>query len=186
MRSEDNMSNFGGWLFHCSPARFQLFRAIEDGAPINNWAAKQHRDEITDGDLAGLWVSGGVPGYPTGVYAVGTVRSAVWSGKVDQRYWVGGAPEPGQFVDIDFDRNIFHHPISVDELKSDQDFADALVLRMPRQTTFVLTASEWHAIERRLDKRRPTRTPRLVRHLQSLPPIQAPPGNGRAPHDHRR
>lgn len=127
--------NFGGWLFQCNPRKFRLFRAVEQGVPLDNWAVNQHRDEIAVGDRAALWISAGEPGYLAGVYGIGTVRSLRWRGRVDKRFWVASEAGPDEYVDLDFDRWIFHHPISVDELKRDPDFDDALILRMPRATT---------------------------------------------------
>ena len=102
------------------------------------------------------------------MYGVGTIRSTVWAGEVDRRYWQGQVPEPDRFIDIAFDRWVFHHPISVDELKSDQDFRDARILRMPRATNFALSVEQWNAIERRVTKRRPTASPTLARNIDSL------------------
>lgn len=136
--------------------------------PLENWSAKQHRTEMAVGDRAALWVSAGEPGYSAGVYGVGTILSLSWNGKVDRRFWVAEDPGPEKFVDIHFDRWIFHHPISVDELKRDRDFDDAPILRMARATNFLLSVDQWHAIERRVARRGPTAYPTLVRHLGSL------------------
>ncbi len=164
------VGNFGGWLFQCNPRMFQIFRAVADGEPLDNWSVKQHRDKMKAGDRSALWIGGGEPGYTAGVYAVGTIRSLSWSGVVDRRYWVAQQPGPRQFVDIDFDRWFFHHPIGVDELKRDADFMDAPILRMARATNFLLTTDQWLAIERRIARRRPTPYPTLARHVESLEP----------------
>ncbi len=108
------------------------------------------------------------PAIPPGVYALGSNRSLSWRGVVAQEYWAATEIGPEEFVDIDFDRWIFHHPISVDELKRDPDFDDASILRWRQATNFLIDSIQWHAIERRVNKRRPTDYPTLDRNQASL------------------
>lgn len=161
-----NSSQAGrSWLFQCNPKKFRIFDAVASSGPINNWAANQHKDEMTVGDRAALWISAGDPSYPSGVYALGTIRSLAYAGRVDGRYWIGEMPEPTTFVDIKFNRNVFHYPVSRDLLLTDPDFVNARLIRMPRETSSPLWSPEWRAVERRVQRRSPTKIPTLSRRL---------------------
>lgn len=149
------------WLVQCNPRKYRIFTAISLGRSIRTFSVNQYRDQMSIGDDVALWVSLGEPGYPSGVYAAGKIRSFHWPGRVDPQFWVANEPGPDTFVDIRFDRNIFHHPISCDELRHDRDFRSNLILRNARGTSFPVDPDEWHAIVRRLPRRHPTSRPRL-------------------------
>lgn len=146
------------WLFQIQPARYRIFDAVADGFAVDGLSARQHRSEINVGDGAVLWLSRSAS-YPAGVYAIGRVTSTFFDDRADG-YWTD-PPAPDTFVEVQMDRNVFHHPVSKDLLAHDPDFTTARILSMPRETSQVLTTPEWSAIERHVMRHRPTARPTL-------------------------
>ena len=113
------------WLLQHNPAR-----GVCDAATGGDWVIRRYRDRVAPGDDVALWMSG--PG--GGVVAVGTVVDEPHDGPY------------GTVIGVALPRS-FPRPITRDELRADERFRTALVLRMPAGgNPFPLSDAEWQAI----------------------------------------
>lgn len=135
------------WILQANPDSddgYRIHDALADGHGPRLWKVRYWRD-IAPGHNFALWVSG----ERRGVYALGVVTEPAMQrpGEPDQ-FWkkpeVGN--QPAWRIGIKTD-DILARPILADELAADQDFANALILRMPgRGNPFLLGQAEWCAI----------------------------------------
>jgi hypothetical protein len=119
------------WLLQHNPAKAGVCGLLRPGHTRGAWSIRRYRERIAAGDDVAVWVSG----RRGGVVALGSV--------VD-----GPHAEPGGgTVEVDLPRLFVDDPIGRDELRADERFADALVLRMPGGANpFPLTPPQWQAI----------------------------------------
>ncbi|WP_250002612.1 EVE domain-containing protein [Actinoplanes sp. M2I2] len=111
------------WLLQHNPAR--------GTCGSGEWTVRRYRELITAGDDVGLWLSG----RGGGVAAVGTITEAPHD----------------RLITVDFMRTFTDRLIGRDELRADDRFRDALVLRMPAGSNpFPLTAAQWQAVLERV------------------------------------
>lgn len=46
------------WIFKCNPEKYRLDDRLEDANPTLTWTVSRYRDEIGEGDIVFLWVTG--------------------------------------------------------------------------------------------------------------------------------
>jgi hypothetical protein len=148
---EGEMSN--NWILQGNSAtRWDIDRYAADHAGQTmreDWEVWQHLDEIQIGERVALWSAG----RSGGIVAVGEVCGTVFKGRFfDDGYWV---EPPGRELvwRVPLVVTWLREPIGQAELKSDPDFADALIVKMPHgKNPFRVKDEQWSAIERRLNR----------------------------------
>jgi len=142
------------WLLQCSPKVWDVFSWWADGdSDLDSWTVARHLSEIGKGDKFAFWVGG----EHAGVYAIGTVTGPAFSASTDgDGYWKQRPSGEVSAIPLAVDRYLFDAPISKATLAADPDFADALILRMPRTANPIrVTTTEWDALMRHLPSGRP-------------------------------
>jgi len=137
------MSN---WLFHGNPKRFPIIDDLRDGDADTNWVITQHLDDVSVGDNTALWVSGP----SAGVYAVGYITDAVFSGSKNED-WLDpddhGAE--GNFCPLHWTDILADRPVLKSDLLAAGGFEKARVIRQPfAGNPMLLTDAEWTLINR--------------------------------------
>src|SRR4051812_917894 len=95
------------WAFQCNVQRvYRLWDALRARQRINAWTARQHLGLMNVGDEVALYVAGGV-----GFVAAGTLTTLPFWGKPDG-FWKNPKTPQQDFVGVEFDRNVFHSPVS--------------------------------------------------------------------------
>ena len=135
----------------------------ETDEPLDHWTISQRLEEIHPGDDWALWVAG----RHAGVYALGTVASEPHLSDADDEYWVRPPAGAVHGVDLTTTHYLFDQPITKARLQADPDFADALILRMPRTANPIpLSDTEWAALRQHVGPQdrpqRPTATGPIV------------------------
>jgi hypothetical protein len=111
------------WLLQHNPAR--------GVCGSGDWTVRRYRELISAGDDVALWLSG----RGGGVAAVGAITE----------------PPHDGLITVDFTRWFPDRLIPRDELRHDERFRDALVLRMPGGSNpFPVTPGQWRAIVERV------------------------------------
>ncbi|MEU4675332.1 EVE domain-containing protein [Amycolatopsis sp. NPDC023774] len=138
------------WVLQCNPKKWDVWSWWENREePVTTWSVAQHLNDLRTGDRFALWISGAHPG----VHAVGTVTSEPYQTEDFDEYWAE-QPELRHVVDVRFDRFLFDHPLTKQELASDPAFANARITRMAYAANpTLLEPAEWAVIERRADRR---------------------------------
>lgn len=135
------------WLLQCSTKVWDVFSWWADGDDdLDSWTVARHLAEIGKGDKFAFWVGG----EHAGVYAIGAVTGPVFSSSTaGDKYWRQRPSGAVTAMPLVVDRYLFDAPITKTTLAADPDFADALILRMPRTANPVrMTATEWDALMR--------------------------------------
>lgn len=147
------------WLLVANPDVWDVWDWAESDEDFEGWTISQSYDEITNGDKVALWISGP----EAGIYAIGRTTSGaetfVPPTVNEARRWKK-KPDPARtrYVYADIDRYFFDHPIRKTERAADPDFANSLVLRMPRgRNPFPVTPTEWAALMRHTHQKNRTR-----------------------------
>lgn len=133
------------WILQCSPRVWDVFGWWEEADDeLHDWTVSRHLGDIQRGDRFAFWVGGS----EAGVYALGTIAGPPRQAKVGGRFWLK-PPAGGTswMVDLQTDQYFFDQPIPKSDLLRDPDFADALVIRMPRTANPIpVTDQQWRAI----------------------------------------
>jgi hypothetical protein len=132
------------WLLQHNPAKAGVCGLLRPGHNRGGWSIRRYRDRMAVGDDVAVWVSGS----RGGVVALGCVVGEPRTG-----------PD-GVTVEVDLPRLFLDEAIRRDDLRADERFADALVLRMPGGSNpFPLTPPQWQATRPARDRRIPTQAP---------------------------
>ena len=115
------------WLVQANPAKFDLFAAIEQGGPPENWSVNRYLDRIKPGDRIVFWVSGA----KGGVYGIGEVTSEPYDGRVNDEFAIDPNANWTTYVDFELYLDLFNDPILRSDLKSDVRFAGQTIIRIP-------------------------------------------------------
>jgi hypothetical protein len=133
------------WILQCNPRVWDFFAWWDESDELlSDWVIFRHLHAIGPGDRFALWIGGA----EAGVYAMGRVASAPYEGESDDQYWRQPRGVAWR-VKLDTERYLFDRPIYKTELLRDPDFADALIIRMPRTGNPIpVTAKQWMALAR--------------------------------------
>lgn len=132
------------WILQCNPKVWDVFRWWDESdEDLNRWSISRHLKEIKPRDRFAFWIGGAEPG----VYAMGLISTVPYLDQVSPDYWIEPPLEPSWFVDLTVKKYFFDPPIRKEVLRQDPDFADALVIRMPRTANPIpLTPKQWFAL----------------------------------------
>ena len=147
----DKNADVTHWLLQCSPRVWDVFEWWENSdGELDDWTVARHLNRINKGDTFAFWIGG----THAGIYAVGNVTGPPkLYGRVTGGYWKTPPRADQHLVPLKVTRYLFDEPILKSMLIHDRDFADALIIRMPRAGNPIeLTPKQWQAIVRRIDE----------------------------------
>jgi len=141
------------WIFQANPDRYDILNALLDPAlDKQGWMVNQHRDEIKQGDIALIWMSGKEAGF----YAVAEVISNpafFLDPPEEEKYWTS-EKDKGQSrlrVKIRIIKKLVNNPILRDELKNIKELVDLSILRFSQGTNFPVSQDEWKIIKTKIE-----------------------------------
>ncbi|WP_432854866.1 EVE domain-containing protein [Amycolatopsis sp. CA-161197] len=160
------------WVLQCNPKKWDVWSWWENREErVTTWSVAQHLNDLRTGDRFALWISGA----HAGVHALGTVTSEPYQTEDFDEYWAQ-RPALRHVVDVRFDRFLFDHPLTKQELTSDPAFANARIIRMTHAANpTLLEPAEWAVVEPPADRRgrssiaAPTETVVTSRPVGSIP-----------------
>jgi len=132
------MSN--AWIFSSNPEKYDLLAEIEAGevrlGAEDSWQANQRRRDMRPGDIVYHWVTGA----QAGIYAISRIVSEPYAAEFpnwpDHRWW----------VNLRYDR-VLSHPLLKADLEAHPALKDLAILRVPRQTNYLLTPKQARALQ---------------------------------------
>ena len=136
-------------MLQCSPKVWDVFSWWADGdSDLKSWTVARHLNEIRKHDRFAFWVGG----EHAGIYAIGTVTGPVFPTSLKgDGYWRRRPSGSVHAAPLAVNRYLFDAPIEKATLASDPDFANALILRMPRTANPIrMTAAEWGVVKRHI------------------------------------
>jgi len=143
------------WIFQANPNRYDILNALLDPAlDKQGWMVNQHQDEIKQGDIALIWMSG----KEAGVYAICEVisdPSFMIDPPEEEKYWTN-EKDKGQSrlrVKIKIIKNLVNNPLLREELKSIRELSNLSILRFSQGTNFSINRNEWEIIKSKIDNR---------------------------------
>lgn len=136
------------WIFQANPNRYDIFNALLDSA-LNEqgWMVNQHKDEVKQGDIALIWMSG----KEAGIYAVAEIISNptfMIDPPEEEKYWTN-EQDKGKSrlrVKIKIIKNLVNNPILREEIRNIEGLRNLSILRFAQGTNFPVTDSEWQII----------------------------------------
>lgn len=151
------------WIFQANPQHYDVRGAVEQ-LDVIHWNVRQHKSNITIGDLVYVWASG-----PTGgLLGVGIVDSEVQDleeSDAEKSFWTS---PPESFVSpkvrikkIAF----FDPPIVREQLIAEPELAKLSLLKIPQGTNFAVSESEAQIL-RQLTMERPTIQDSVTRYAE--------------------
>jgi len=140
------------WIFQANPDRYDIFNALSElGSNKKSWLVSRHEDEIGEGDIALIWMSGS----ESGIYAIAEVisnPSFMIAPPEEEKYWVN-EKERGRSrlkVNIRIIKNLINSPILREELRNIEGLINLSILRFAQGTNFPVTDSEWEIIKQKI------------------------------------
>ncbi len=134
------------WIFQGNPDTYDFKAALEQGG-ISDWNVTAHKAKIHEGDKGIIWLTG----KNAGVYGLLEVVSEPRErGKDDDPNWKK-EHKADYVVDIEFEYNLFDHPILKEEIDRNEVLKD---LNVGNQgTNFTATKKEYEEIQKLIEKR---------------------------------
>jgi len=143
------------WIFQANPNRYDILNALLDPAlDKQGWMVNQHRDEIKQGDIGLIWMSG----KEAGIYAVCEVisdPSFMVDPPEEEKYWTN-ENDKGKSklrVKIKIVNNLVNNPLLREELKSIRELGDLSILRFSQGTNFPVERNEWEVIKSKIENK---------------------------------
>lgn len=140
------------WIFQANPNRYDIFNALLD--PVlkeQGWMVTKHEDEIKQGDIALIWMSG----KEAGIYAIAEIISNpifMIDPPEEEKYWTS-EQDKGKSrlrVKIKVIKNLVNNPILREEIRDIEGLRNFSILRFSQGTNFPVTDSEWEIIRREI------------------------------------
>lgn len=139
------------WIFQANPNRYDIFNALLNPA-LNEqgWMVKRYKEEIKQGDIALIWMSG----KKAGIYAVAEITSNpifMVDPPEEEKYWTT-EQDKGRSrlrVKIKIIKNLVNSPILREEIKSAEGLENLSILRFSQGTNFPVTNDEWEIIKQK-------------------------------------
>lgn len=141
------------WIFQANPNRYDILNALLDPAvDKQGWMVNQHRDEIKQGDIALIWMSG----KEAGVYAVCEVVSDpgfMVDSLGEEKYWTNKEDKgiSRLRVKIRIIKKLINNPILREELKSIEGLSNLSILKFSQGTNFPVSRNEWEIIKSEIE-----------------------------------
>lgn len=135
------------WIFQANPKKYRIRESLKVETE-ELWNLNQHTRAVSIGDRVLIWICGS----DAGIYAVGTIVSPTIirpDTPVGMAYWL----EPSQGkrvvarVIVRYDQVLLDWPLLKVFLQTDPTLWDLSILRQPRGTNFVVTETQWQAIQ---------------------------------------
>lgn len=143
------------WIFQANPNRYDILNALLDPAlDKQGWMVNQHRDEIKQGDIALIWMSG----KEAGIYAMCEVisdPSFMVDPPEEEKYWTN-EKDKGKSrlrVKITIIKKLVNNPLLREEIKSVVGLNNLSILRFSQGTNFPVSRNEWEIIKSKIGDR---------------------------------
>lgn len=143
------------WIFQANPNRYDILNALLDPAlDKQGWMVNQHRDEIKQGDIALIWMSG----KEAGIYAMCEVisdPSFMVDPPEEEKYWTN-EKDKGKSrlrVKIIIIKKLVNNPLLREEIKSAVGLSNLSILRFSQGTNFPVSRNEWEIIKSKIENR---------------------------------
>lgn len=136
----DKKQELNYWIFQGNPKAFDFETALK-GQLLNDWTVSAHKDKISSGDKAIIWITG----EKAGCYALAEVTSEPYDKDAsdDDHLWKTESKD-GLKVDIKITHNLIDNPILKTQTDSLNEFKD---LKVGNQgTNFTATESEYNRL----------------------------------------
>jgi predicted RNA-binding protein with PUA-like domain len=145
------------WIFQENPKRYDIVKALDDPEIGNeiSWSVKQHKNEISKGDVGLIWRSGD----EAGIYAIGEILNNPMMMKdteAEKKYYLIDSDEGDLLrlmVKIKIVTKLIDNPILKTQIKEIRELQNLSILKMWRGTNFPVTADEWNQIKKILENR---------------------------------
>jgi hypothetical protein len=182
------------WILQANPVKWRVWDWWnETDEPLDRWTISQRLGEVHAGDNFALWIGG----RDAGVYAMGKVTSTPQLTTSFDGFWAEPPTVDTYAVELETTRYLFDAPVLKPQLRSDPDFENALILRMPRTANPVpLTSDEWRALRRHVGRQghndrpdpaaEPVVTTRRIGDVQEDVDVAAPEGGRRRAYSESR
>ena len=133
------------WIFQCNPEKFNINMVLEEGRECS-WVVTRYKDDIKEGDLGFLWVSGEKAGIIAGFEVLSPSSKEI--NETDPTGWISGEEEKSQerclikIIDI-------YEEISVTRTKLQKtNFGKNLsIIKNPQGTNFKISKDEYVKID---------------------------------------
>lgn len=141
------------WIFQANPNRFDIFNALLDPTlNMQMWTVSQHRNEIKQGDIALIWMSGRKDG---GIYAIAEVTSEphfMLSPPEGDKYWTNEEDrgKSRRAVKIRIIKKLVNNPLLREELKSIKELSNLSILKFSEGTNFPVSLNEWEIVKSKI------------------------------------
>lgn len=137
------------WIFQANPNRYDILNALADDkiGDEKHWLVNQHKNEISAGDIALIWLSG----KEGGIYAVAEIISnpeIIIPSEKEEKYWIDSADKNKERlrVRMELKINLLNNPITKEVLRKTAGLDSLSVFRQSRGTNFKVTKNEWEII----------------------------------------
>ena len=141
------------WIFQANPNRYDILNALLDSKLKKQvWLVNQHKDEIKEGDIALIWMSG----REAGIYAITKIISNpafIKDPPEEAKYWTSKEDKEKTRlrVKIKIIKNLVNNPILREEIKSTNGLTNMTILRFSQGTNFPVTDDEWEIIRKKVE-----------------------------------
>lgn len=139
------------WIFQANPQKYHIRTSLKVEHE-ELWNLNQHAREVIAGDKVVIWICGPA----AGIYALGTVRTTPITqsdSPTGLTYWIATdeGERPKARVWVRYDRVLLERPLLKVYLQADPALWNLSIIRAPRGTNFVVSESEWQALQEWFD-----------------------------------
>ena len=136
------------WIFQANPNKFNVISALTDKA-VDSWRVENYKNEIKNGDMAIIWVSGKY----AGIYAIAEITSDprfMSISSKSEKYWFdqGLKKDSVYRADLKITKNLVNFPIPRKCLLYIPGLKQLSILNFARKTNFPVTKSEWEIMKK--------------------------------------
>ena len=142
------------WIFQANPSRYDILNALLD--PTLNkqsWMVNQHKNDIKEGGIALIWMSG----KEAGIYAIVEIVSNpmfLIAPPEEEKYWTNDEDKGKSRlrVKIKIIKNLVNKPIFREEIRSVDGLKNLRIFKFSQGTNFPVTDDEWEIIRKIADR----------------------------------
>ena len=139
------------WLFQANRKFYNIIPALSDSELVCgeiHWQVNQHKQEIKEGDIGIIWISGS----DGGIYAITEILGEpafIEENEIEKKYWEEiGEPEKSSLrVKMKVLTNLVNKPLFRTELKTVEGLKGLSIFKQPRGTNFSVAPAEWQIIK---------------------------------------
>lgn len=144
------------WIFQANPSVFDILNALTDEKIGDrcHWSITRHRQEIREGHLALLWMSG----KEAGIYAVSQILSnpeITNECEEEKKYWLNTKKETARLwrVRLLIIKRLINYPIFKTELLKIPELNELSIIKQAQGTNFRVRNTEWAIISKMIEER---------------------------------